>query len=132
MKVKKGLLFILMSFSSFLGVIIFMRNNNLGNSFFNLFVNIPHYDKIGHFTLMGILAFLAVISITPLLPYSTSKSSLLVLVGVLFLIAIEECSQIFVVTRTFSLADFFCDFLGVTIFGLMGYSLVDKGQQNKM
>lgn len=108
-----------------------MRNNNLGNSFFNLFVNIPHYDKIGHFTLMGILAFLAVISITPLLPYPTSKSSLLVSLSVLFLIAIEEFSQIFVATRTFSLADFVCDFLGVTIFSLIGYSLVDKIKQNR-
>ena len=131
MKTKQALLFALMSFTSFLGVIIFLRNNNLGNSFFNLFINIPHYDKIGHFILMGILAFLAVISIAPLLPLPPFKSSLLILVSVLLLIAIEECSQIFIVTRTFSLADFACDFFGVVFFGLIAYSLVDKMAQNK-
>ena len=132
MKIKKSLLFGLISFTSFLAVIIFLRNNNLGNSFFSLFINIPHYDKIGHFVLMGILAFLAVISIVPILPYPKPKATLIVLTSVLLLIAAEECSQIFVVTRTFSLADFACDFLGVAVFGLMGYSLVDKVAQDKM
>ena len=133
MKIQKSLLlFLLISFVSFLGVIIFLRNNNLANSFFILFVNIPYYDKIGHFILMGIFAFLAVISIAPLLPYSSSKSTLAVLSGVLLIIAVEECSQIFVVTRTFSLADFICDFLGVSFFGLIGYSLINRVARDKI
>ena len=126
------MLLLLISFSSFLGVIIFFRNNNLANSFFILFVNIPYYDKIGHFILMGILAFLAVLSIAPILPYASFKSTIVVLSGVLLIIAVEECSQIFIVTRTFSLADFFCDFLGVSLFGLIGCLLVDRIVQDKI
>ena len=126
MNVKKAYLFMLISFTSFLAVIIFLRNNNLGNSFFHLFDNIPHYDKIAHFTLMGILAFLAVVSVTPLLPYSKFKSSLIVLLGVLSIVSFEEYSQIFVITRTFSLADFACNFLGVILFGLVGCYLINK------
>ena len=131
MKANKSLLFLLITFTSFLAVIIFLRNNNLANSFFMLFMNIPYYDKFGHFFLMGFLAFLAVVSIVPILPYPTSKSTLVVLLGVLLLIAAEECSQIFVVTRTFSLADFICDFLGVSFFGSIGYSLVNRVAQDK-
>ena len=132
MKTNKILIFLLISFTSFLAVIIFLRNNNLANSFFAIFMTIPYYDKIGHFILMGILAFLAVISLVPLLPHSTSKSTLLVLMGVLSLIAVEEYSQIFVVSRTFSWADFACDFLGVSMFGSIGYSLVNRLVQDKM
>jgi len=119
-------IFLFLSFTSFLIVIIFLRNNNLASSFFNLLSHVPHHDKIGHFVLMGILAFLATISLVPLLPYAKSKSTMIVLGILLTIIALEECSQIFIVTRSFSLADFACDCLGVASFGWGGHFLVSK------
>jgi len=131
MKAKKSLVLMLISFTSFLAVVIFLRNNNLANSFFSLFAVVPYYDKISHFVLMGILAFLAVMSISPLLSYSRTKSTLIVLGTVLTLVAIEEYSQLFIATRTFSLADFVCDFFGVAIFGSIGHLSIDKRQESK-
>lgn len=113
-----------MVFFSFLATIIFLRNNDLAPDFFDLFAHIPHYDKLGHFILMGILAFLSTITIAPILPYKQIKSTLIVLGGVLLLIALEEYSQIFIATRTFSYADFACDFLGVVAFGWLGHFYV--------
>ena len=56
---------LLIGFFSFLIIIIFLRNNNLGNLFFSLFYNILYRHKIGHFNLMGILNFLTVVTIAP-------------------------------------------------------------------
>ncbi len=124
-------LFLFLSFASFLVVLIFLRNNNLATSFFRLVSHIPHYDKIGHFFLMGILAYLAVISLIPILPYPKSKSTPIVLGILLTIIALEECSQIFIPTRSFSLADFACDVLGVASFGFYGHLVVSKQAQKK-
>ena len=128
---KRTSVFLFLSFASFLIVIIFLRNNNLANSFFNLLALVPYYDKIAHFFLMGILAFLAVTSLIPILPYPKSKSTTIVLGTLITIIALEECSQIFIATRSFSLADFACDCLGVASFGFYGHCVASKQAQSK-
>ena len=115
---------LLVSFFLGLVTIILLRNYNLGSSFFLFFISIPYYDKIGHFFLMGILAFLTVITLTPLFPNNPVKSTVIILGVLLSLIAIEEYSQMFIPTRTFSFKDFVCDVLGVLSFGSLGYFLV--------
>ena len=117
---------LLLSFFFGLVTIILLRNYNPDSSFFVFFTYIPYYDKIVHFFSMGILAFLAVITLTPLFPNNPVKSTVIILGVVLSLIALEEYSQMFIPTRTFSLKDFACDLLGVLSFGSLGYSLVAK------
>ena len=117
---------LLLCFFFGLMVIILLRNYNLGSSFFIFFTSIPYYDKLGHFFLMGILAFLAVIALTPLFPNRPFRSTVIILGVVLSLIALEEYSQLFIPTRTFSFKDFACDLLGVLSFGLWGHFLVVK------
>ena len=119
-------LFLLLGFTAALVFIIVLRNNNLGNSFFRLFISIPYYDKLGHFLLMGILAFLSVITFVPLMSGNIFKSTSIVLGIVLALTALEEYSQIFIPSRSFSLEDFISGLLGVLCFGLLGYTLVAK------
>ena len=116
----------LLGFTTALISIILLRNYNRGNSIFSLLLSIPYYDKIGHFFLMGILAFIAVVTFVPVMPDRSHKSTMLVLTIVLAFIALEECSQIFIPTRTFSYRDFICDLLGVFCFGSLGHSLVNK------
>ena len=125
MKFKYSLI-LLLAFSASLIFVILLRNFDSGSSFFSLFISIPYYDKLGHFFLMGILAFLAVVTITPLFPKKSAKSTVIILGVVLTLIALEEYSQIFIPTRTFSLKDFACDLLGVLSFGYLGHSLAIK------
>lgn len=127
---KSRLYLLLIGFISFLSTIILLKNNNRGNVFFSLLYNIPYYDKIGHFNLMGILTFLAVISIAPNIPVNQPKSTLIVSSAVLVIIVLEEFSQILVPTRTFSLIDLLCDFLGVLFYGYLGNLVITKKSKN--
>jgi len=117
---------LLLGFSIGLVAVILLRNYSAGSSFFRLFVSIPHYDRLGHFFLMGMLAFLAVITVTPLFPNRPLKSTIVTLIVVLTLIALEEYSQLYIPTRTFSLKDLACDLLGVACFGTIGHFWVLK------
>jgi len=109
-------------FASLVGIIL-LRNHSPDSSFFKLFTSIPYYDKLGHFFLMGILAFLAVITITPQFPRRPLKSTVIILGIILTLVALEEYSQIFIPSRTFSLKDYVCDLLGILSFGILGHFL---------
>jgi polysaccharide biosynthesis protein VpsQ len=86
------------------------------------FINrIPHGDKAGHFILYGILTLLIDLSLFRSLP-NQSRNLLAVKCGLIFalLIGLEEYSQQFFSSRTFSLADLFASYLGVIIFSWVG------------
>lgn len=81
--------------------------------------SIPIGDKIGHFLLMGMLAYL----VNLLMECKTFKlgkwqiltGSVIVAVCVL----IEEMTQIFIPTRTFSYLDLLSDLLGILTFSYL-------------
>lgn len=78
---------------------------------------IPYGDKIGHFVLFGIFAFLANLSLGV---RSVGIGKLRYLLGsliVLVIITFEEFTQIFMRGRTFSLIDLLCGYAGVLVFG---------------
>lgn len=127
---KNGLYLLLIGFISFLGTIILLRNNNLGKLFFSLFQNIPYYDKIGHFNLMGILTFLSVVTIAPNISVNQPKSTIIVSGVVLAIITLEEFSQLLIATRTFSFIDLLCDFLGVLFYGYLGNWVIGHKNSN--
>lgn len=106
-------------FSLFIiGVIIAANRGTLGSSF-TLAYQIPHYDKIGHFVLMGILAFLAIISLVPRMRGTQQNSTVKVGGILLIIIALEEASQYFIPNRTFSIADYLCGVAGVLLAGFL-------------
>ncbi len=84
---------------------------------------IPYGDKLGHIVLYGLLAFL----VNYALDFKTLRSVWGALqVGALWVLAfafLEEGSQLFLSTRTFSLADALCDVIGVVLFSYMGLFL---------
>ncbi len=95
-----------------IGVITAANRGALGNTF-ALVNRIPYFDKVGHFVLMGILAFLAIIALAPKIPGSTKSATMKVVTVLISLIALEEASQYFIPSRTFSPMDFFCGLTGV-------------------
>ncbi len=70
-------------------------------------------DKVGHFILMGLLTFLVNLSLSAKKIRLFSISMLLGSLVVAIAIIVEECSQIFISTRSFSLLDLSADFLGI-------------------
>lgn len=79
--------------------------------------DIPYGDKIGHFVLFGVLAFLVNFTFGMRNFYfgrfGYLVSSLIVMIG----ITIEEFTQIFMRGRTFSWLDLFCGYAGIVVFG---------------
>lgn len=82
------------------------------------FINqIPYGDKAGHFILYGILTVLLDLTFIHSLPHRSPKLVALSISLILALIiGIEEYSQQFIRTRTFSLLDLAFSYLGVIFF----------------
>jgi len=78
---------------------------------------IPYADKAGHFSLYGILALLINLSLFRSCP-SRSRMRVAVVSGLILalLIGLEEFSQQYFSTRTFSLGDLTASYLGLISF----------------
>jgi polysaccharide biosynthesis protein VpsQ len=70
-------------------------------------------DKVGHFILMGVLTFLVNLSISAKKIKLFSRPVFLGSLLVALAVVLEELSQIFISTRSFSLLDLSADFLGI-------------------
>jgi polysaccharide biosynthesis protein VpsQ len=75
--------------------------------------SIPFGDKLGHFFLIGIFAFLLNLSLSCRKVWRVLIGSL----SVFAIVTLEEFSQIFIRGRSFDLTDLIADFLGILIFG---------------
>ncbi len=86
----------------------------------------PDGDKLGHFGLYGILAFLLV-AVVPVAseqkPWRNALLSCLILIAV---IGIEEVSQILLANRSADPVDFICSVLGVGVFGCAAWLVKRK------
>jgi polysaccharide biosynthesis protein VpsQ len=113
-------------FIVFIVFIVALANAGLVYKAFPFITSMPGQDKTGHFVLMGSMAFLANFSLGGrrvrvwcIRPYS---GSLIVLIFVI----VEECSQFFIMTRTFGLGDLAADILGILVLGNIGGVLGQK------
>lgn len=99
---------------------------NTGFAGFRGFYDVPGGDKLGHFLLIGTLAFLVNASLRArrirLGPLHPLLGSLLVAL----VVTAEEFSQIFLVHRSFDLLDLTADFAGILILGRLGAYLSRK------
>ena len=105
-------------FVAFLAWMIWLANTGQTNLLIDLGNTIPLGDKVGHFLLMGMLAFFANMLLKHRRVQIKATSILLgsLLVGIF--VFLEECSQLFIPSRTFSLLDLLSDALGIYTFGL--------------
>ncbi len=85
-------------------------------AFISRLYNFNNGDKLGHFLLMGTVAFL----VTLAMPGRWRVRGLFILAG---LLTLEEFSQLFFQTRTFSLLDLACSLAGVSLFGYLSLLL---------
>lgn len=86
----------------------------------------PDGDKLGHFILYGILAFLLV-SVVPIFdkqkPWRNALLSCFILI---VFIGIEEVSQLLLANRSADFVDFICSVLGVIVFGCAAWQIKRK------
>jgi hypothetical protein len=103
---------------AFFSLFLILRAADSGQipPFITQLYSFPNGDKVGHFLLMGSVAFLLVMA----LPVPWRLRGLVFLAGVLTL---EEISQLFFITRSFSLVDLACSLAGVGLFGYFSIRL---------
>ena len=100
-----------------LAFIIFVADRKGTRYLLDFVGNIPYGDKIGHFCLMGGLAFLLNLVLNAK-TFSFLKINWLIGSLIVFIVVtLEECSQIFIRGRTFDWGDLAVDYLGILIFG---------------
>lgn len=111
-------------FVVFLLSVIYIANQGTVTGPLRFIYVLPGGDKVGHLVMMGILSFLVNLSLRGALMrvgrWYTLKGSLLVGMAV----TVEELSQQFVESRTFSLVDLAFDFVGIWLFGRLALALI--------
>ena len=111
-------------FAMFIVALVLIANSGHGGRVFGVFESIPHYDKIGHFVLMGGLSFLAVAAIAPRLRARPRNASTTVVAVVAAVVSLEELSQSQFASRTFSTADLLFSLVGILLFGSLAHGVV--------
>ena len=118
-KITTSLYFIL------LAMIVYAANRGTLPKYISFYREIPFGDTLGHFILMGILSFFATILSKR---HRVAVAGVSVPIGpilVFVIVFIEEVSQIFIATRTFSLTDLSADICGIITFAFLGLKLVN-------
>jgi len=105
-------------------IIVLADNGQLG--LLRLVNQIPYGDKVGHFILYGILTLLIDLTLFRSLPFQSPKG-MTVISGLMLalLIGVEEFSQQFFASRTFSFRDLIAGYLGVIFFSWLALR-IDK------
>ncbi|MEB3217448.1 MAG: VanZ family protein [Nostocales cyanobacterium 94392] len=85
----------------------------------NQIKQIPHYDTILHFLLIGFSAFLGHLAFNKRKINILNFSLPLAPIVISFFVIIEECLQIFSPIRSFDLVDLAADFCGIVVFTLL-------------
>ena len=103
-------------FGLFIICIIVLANNGM-LSILGFVNQIPYGDKIGHFVLYGILTLLIDLALFRSRP-DLSRNLIVLQVAFMLalLIGLEEYSQKFISSRTFSLVDLVFGYVGVILF----------------
>jgi len=105
-------------FTLFIIAIVVAADLGILPRYLGVVYDFPNGDKIGHFVLFGLLSFLLILTFIRSRQNRTSKLIALTTGLILaLLIALEEFSQGFVATRTFSLVDLAASWAGVAFGG---------------
>lgn len=99
-------------------VIIYMANTGQEQLLFQIRNVVPHGDKVGHVVIYGGLTLL----VNYMVGFRHFANKLLLQHGSLVVLGfsfIEECSQYFIATRTFSMMDMLANLIGIILFTLV-------------
>ncbi len=98
-----------------------IRNTGPKVGFVHRVSMIPHFDKLGHFFLMGLISMCAVVAFTSSSKPASLKRSLGIMSAVMALSLIEEFTQLAFPSRTFSYLDVTASVAGIFTLGMIGH-----------
>jgi VanZ family protein len=115
-----------------LAVLVYLANGRETAKLFRFIRDLPLGDKIGHFVLMGFFSFLLNLALSARTIRICRINVLLGTLIVLFVVTIEEFSQIFVRSRTFDLVDLLFDFAGILMFGELARLIINRQKRRNL
>ena len=112
---------LLVAFSLFITWIVYLANTGQSSTLLFIAQYVPFGDKAGHVILSGILTLLINLAMNfryigkgrLQFPLGTLVASIIVL--------LEEVSQIYIPSRTFSMGDLFSDFIGISVCTVLAF-----------
>jgi hypothetical protein len=107
----------LFSFGLFLCCLVGLADSGRGRWLFGMAESIPGGDKLGHFILFGLLAFLVNLVMQATVVRCGRLTLLKGSAVVMGIVVAEEVSQLLFVSRSFELLDLAADLAGIWIFG---------------
>ena len=108
-------------FLAFIIGLIVLADADLLPDFINAIYDFPNGDKVGHFVLYGLLNFFITRAFLSSLPTRRGSWATLSVGLILALfVALEEFSQKYFASRTFSLLDLTASLLGIIVGGWVG------------
>lgn len=121
---------LLVAFSLFIIWLVYLTNTSQSSNILLVVQHVPFGDKAGHVILTGILTLLTNLAMNFRylrrgrlhFPLGTLITSIIVL--------LEELSQIYIPSRTFSLGDLFSDFIGITVFTIIAFYIHKNTQKD--
>jgi VanZ family protein len=114
-----------LSFLTFICWIIIQADLGQSIALSKLVRHLPFGDKVGHFLLYGILAFLVNLALKNRKVIILGSQVLLGGTLVLAFALLEECTQMALSTRDFELWDMFCDLVGIVLFSWLALRVGD-------
>lgn len=116
---RLGLVIFLLIFAT---IILFADQGKLPGFIAALYA-FPYGDKVGHFMLMGSFSFLVNMSLACRKVHFSGRQFSTGSLGVTTLVTLEELSQVFFASRTFSLVDLGFSLAGIWTFGMLAEKL---------
>jgi polysaccharide biosynthesis protein VpsQ len=123
MKNFKWLTFV---FILLLVVIVVAADRGKLPAFVGVLYNFPNGDKVGHFTLMGLLSLLVNLGMLSGAGKRTVRRALTASLVVAGLVTLEEISQKFFPSRNASWVDLAFSLAGIAVFGALAWFLVER------
>jgi VanZ family protein len=124
---KKQPFFLAVAFFLFIVVIVVLADQGNLPSIVTVLYNFPYGDKVGHFLLMGILSLLVNLSLPP----RPLHGHILVTLGIIAVVALEEASQAWFGTRHPDIIDLAASLAGIVCLGALGWWLRRRRFQNQ-
>lgn len=120
--------YLTIAFSCFIVLLIIVANFKLYNPFLPFVKAVPYGlgDQLGHFVLMGFLAFLVNMTMKAKTVKVGSFNLLLGSLIVAVFVTLEEGSQYFLSTRTCDWFDLMADYLGILLFGRLAWYICQR------
>ena len=114
-------------FTITLACIVIVADIGMGPQLLNFVHSVPGGDLLGHFLLLGTLSLLVNLSLGAQTFHLAGVGVLTGSLIIALIATLEECSQLWLDHRSFSLLDLAANYAGIILFGRLARRLLDRG-----